>query len=869
MLFSASQKNKALLGGKGTGLATMKAIDLPVPDGFTIVTSVCQDMNGKEWPAGLQQQVDQALAALEQKTNKRLGDANAPLLVSVRSGAAQSMPGMMDTVLNLGLNPEVCEGLARLTGNRRFALDSYRRFICMFGNVVMGMSHGDFEKVLTAVKKEAGVQFDNELSEAQLEDLIARFKTVYQTANNEAFPTDAKVQLYRAITAVFESWNNPRAISYRRIQNITGLLGTAVNVQMMVFGNMGDSSATGVGFTRDPSTGAKEAYGEFLINAQGEDVVAGIRTPIPIADMATQLPESHAQLMAVFAKLENHFKDVQDLEFTIENGQLYMLQTRNAKRTGLAAVRTAVEMVNEGLITKEMAVARVDPNTLTQLLLPRIDPVAVENTPQLCKGLPASPGGGVGKIAFTAQEAMERTKAGEKIILCREETCPDDIEGMNICAGICTARGGMTSHAAVVCRGMGKACVCGVGEMHIDEETRTIRVGDRVFRDNDTLSIDGSSGKVFEGSIAIVPAEMGGQFGEFMSWADEIRTLGVRANAETEKDARKARELGAEGIGLARTEHMFFKGERILAIREMILSKTVEGRKTALAKLLPFQKDDFKTLFDVMRGLSVNIRLLDPPLHEFLPTTDKDMQIMSEQMDIPVSEIRVLVDSMHETNPMLGFRGCRLGVVYPEISEMQVRAIFGAACELVTEKPGPNVQVEVMIPVLAHQKEMAILRELVVRTAEEILTANNCADKVNYTVGVMMELPRACLMADKIAEHAQFFSFGTNDLTQTTLGYSRDDAGKFIPRYIEQGVYEVDPFQVLDQAGVGQLIETSVRKGRSTRPDLKIGICGEHGGEPSSIDFCHRAGLNYVSCSPFRVPVARLAAAQAALRNRA
>ncbi|KAH7818005.1 pyruvate phosphate dikinase 2 (PPDK2) [Monocercomonoides exilis] len=860
--------SKEILGGKGYGLAVMSKIGLPVPYGFTITTETCK--YGKDLPEDVVKQIDEHLIKLEKSSGKKFGDPENPLLVSVRSGAAVSMPGMMDTVLNLGLNDDTRAGLAKKTNNPRFAADSYRRFMQMFGNVVMEIEHDKFEKELNTIKNKHGKKLDTDLTTEELDEVIVAYRALIQKERGE-FPTDPKKQLRMAIDAVFSSWMNPRAIAYRKLNDIRGLIGTAVNVQMMVFGNTGETSGTGVGFTRNPSTGENVAYGEYLLNAQGEDVVAGIRTPHPISVMEKELPDTYKQLMDVFHKLEEHFKDMQDLEFTVEEGKLFMLQCRSGKRTAAAAVRIAVEMVKEGLITKEDAIMRIEPNSVTQLLFPQLDAEDKKKFEVLAKGLPASPGAAIGKLAFTAEEVKERVSAGEKdVLLCREETCPDDIEGMNLAKGIVTARGGMTSHAAVVARGMGKCCVCGCGDLHIDAATKTISVGSKKFGPSDFFTLDGSTGQVYAGKVQVKDAEVSGNFETILNWANEFKRLGVRTNAETERDAKKAREFGAEGIGLARTEHMFFQGTRIRAVREMILSENVQGREVALAKLLPLQKGDFKDLFTVNEGLPVNIRLLDPPLHEFLPQTPAEMEEMSKEMGVSVEKIKVLCTNMHETNPMLGFRGCRLGVVYPEISRMQVRAIMEAACEVVESRADFNFKgVEIMIPVLAHMEEMKMLRELAVGVANKVLEEHKLTiERVPYTVGVMMELPRACIRADDIAQYADFFSFGTNDLTQTTLGYSRDDAGKFIPLYLEKGIYEKDPFQVLDQNGVGELIKMSVTKGRTTKPNLKCGICGEHGGEPSSVEFCHRVGLNYVSCSPFRVPVARIAAAQAAIKEK-
>ncbi|KAK2964688.1 Pyruvate phosphate dikinase [Blattamonas nauphoetae] len=859
---------KAILGGKGIGLADMTKFGLPVPYGFTITTECCHF--GKDLPADVEKQIDECIKKLEEKSGKKFGDPTNPLLVSVRSGAAISMPGMMDTVLNLGLNAETREGLAKKTNNPRFAADSYRRFMQMFGNVVMEIEHDKFEKVLASVKSKHSRVLDTDLTTEELDEVIVGYQDLVRKEKGE-FPTDPRVQLRMAIDAVFGSWSNPRAVTYRRLNGITGLIGTAVNVQMMVFGNTGDRSGTGVGFTRNPSTGEAGAYGEYLLNAQGEDVVAGIRTPHPITLMEQELPETYKELMAVFQLLEKNFKDMQDIEFTVEEGKLFMLQTRSGKRTAAAAVRIAVEMVEEGLIDKEEALMRIDADSIPQLLFPRLDDADKKNQKLLAKGLPASPGAAIGKLAFTAEEVVKRLAAGEKdLILAREETCPDDIEGMNAAKGIVTARGGMTSHAAVVARGMGKCCVSGVSALHIDADKQQMIVGGKTYGPNDFITLDGSTGEVFENKVQVVEATVSGHFQTILDWANEFRRLGVRANAENRKDAMKAREFGAEGIGLARTEHMFFTGNRIIAVREMILADQVEKREEALNKLLPYQRADFVDLFSVNEGLPVNIRLLDPPLHEFLPSTKADMKQMAEEMHISVEKVEHLCASMHEINPMIGFRGCRLGVVYPEISRMQIRAIVEAACECVEKNANYKFGgIEIMIPVVAHVKEVEILREVALDTINKVFAEKKqTKERIPYKVGVMIELPRACITAEEIAKVAEFFSFGTNDLTQTTLGYSRDDAGKFIPVYLEKNVYEKDPFQALDQTGVGELIHMAVERGHKGRSDIHCGICGEHGGEPSSIDFCHRAGLDYVSCSPFRVPVARIAAAQAAIREK-
>ncbi len=854
---------KDILGGKGANLAEMTNLGVPVPPGFTISAEVCDYFykHGRKYPDGLREEVEKNLKKLEEITGKKFGDKNNPLLVSVRSGAAISMPGMMDTVLNLGLNDEVVEGLAKLTNNERFAWDSYRRFIQMFGNVVMGIDHDEFEKILDAQKKKKGVTQDTDLTTEDLKEVVKEYKKLFKEKTGEDFPQDPMDQLWKAIDAVFGSWNNERAIKYREINDIKGLLGTAVNVQTMVFGNMGEDSGTGVAFSRDPSTGEKKFYGEFLMNAQGEDVVAGIRTPETLEDMKRDMPDIYNQLVEIKDKLEKHYKDMQDMEFTIEKGKLYMLQTRTGKRTAQAAVKIAVDMVKEGLIDKETAILRVSPSQLDQLLHPMIDPKAKVEV--IAKGLPASPGAAVGQIVFTAKDAEEQAAKGKQVILVRVETSPEDIGGMNAAQGILTARGGMTSHAAVVARGMGKCCVVGCSDVHILSD-KECEIGGIKFKEGDWITINGTTGEVIKGKAELVEPEPTGDFAELMSWADEIRKLKVRTNADTPKDARNARKLGAEGIGLCRTEHMFFEGNRIDAVREMILAEDVEGRKKALAKLLPMQQGDFEGIFKEMDGLPVTIRLLDPPLHEFLPKKDEEIEALAKDMGVSFEDLKKKVESLTEFNPMLGHRGCRLGITYPEIYEMQVEAIFRAACNMT--KQGVKVEPEVMIPLVGTVKELSILRELTEKTAERVMKEEGV--EVKYMVGTMIEVPRAALVADTIAEVGEFFSFGTNDLTQMTFGYSRDDAGVFLPEYIEKGILEKDPFQVLDQEGVGQLIKMGIEKGRSTRKDLKVGICGEHGGEPSSVEFCHKVGMNYVSCSPFRVPIARLAAAQAVVKEK-
>jgi pyruvate,orthophosphate dikinase len=857
-------KMKSLLGGKGANLAEMTSLGIPVPGGFTITTEACDQFYkiGKKWPGGLDAQIRENLKKLEDAMGTKFGDRDNPLLVSVRSGAAVSMPGMMDTVLNLGLNSEVVQGLIIKTENERFAWDAYRRFIQMFGNVVMGIEHDVFEHILEGKKHQVGVKQDTELSANDLKEIVRLYKKAYQEHTNEEFPSDPYDQLTKSINAVFNSWNNPRACRYRELNEIKGLLGTAVNVQAMVFGNMGNTSGTGVCFTRNPSTGENKFYGEFLINAQGEDVVAGIRTPEPLVDMAKQWPDLYKQLCGIRERLENHYRDMQDIEFTIQEGRLYLLQTRGGKRTAQAAVRIAVELVKEGRISKEEALMRVQPKQLDQLLHPMFDPKQKRDL--LAKGLPASPGAATGKVVFNADDAEAWAAKGESVILVRIETSPEDIGGMHAAKGILTARGGMTSHAAVVARGMGKCCVAGVGEIQIEYKAKEFRVGSRVIKEGDSISLDGSLGEVYAGQLQTQEAELSGQFGVLMKWADAIRKLKVRTNADTPTDAEVARKFGAEGIGLCRTEHMFFEGDRIIAVREMILSDTKEGREQALEKLLPMQRGDFEAIFEEMEGLPVTVRLLDPPLHEFLPHEDQNQKEMAQVMNIPVETVRRKVESLHEFNPMLGHRGCRLGISYPEIYQMQVRAIMEAACNV--KKKGIKVLPEIMIPLVGMKKELDILKEEMIQTVNEVFEKKKI--KIPYMIGTMIEIPRAAITADRIAESAEFFSFGTNDLTQMGLGFSRDDAGSFLGTYIQRGIFEKDPFQSLDQDGIGILIQLGVEKGRKTKPDLKIGICGEHGGDPASVEFCHRVGMNYVSCSPYRVPIARLAAAQAVIRGK-
>ena len=868
----ASMKN--LLGGKGANLAGMPSLGLPVPPGFTVTTEVCTwyYANGETYPADLAARVKDGLAKVEGIVGKTFGDAENPLLVSVRSGARASMPGMMDTVLNLGLNDQTVEGLAKLSGDRRFAFDSYRRFITMYSNVVLGLSHDDFEGVLDEHKDRLGVSVDTELTATDWEKVVADYKAVVERELGHPFPQDPEAQLWGAVGAVFESWMNDRAKFYRRMHDIPESWGTAVNVQSMVFGNMGETSATGVAFTRNPSTGEAKLYGEFLINAQGEDVVAGIRTPQSLTkagreemgetapSMEEAMPEVFGQFVDVVGRLESHYRDMQDIEFTVEQGRLWMLQTRNGKRTAKSALKVAVDLANEGVITQEEAVSRVEPGALDQLLHPTLDPKASRTV--IAQGLPASPGAATGKIVFDADEAERMAQIGDAVILVREETSPEDIHGMHAARGIVTARGGMTSHAAVVARGMGRPCVSGAGEIHIDEKARTFTVRGRTFTAGDVITIDGGKGEVLNGAVDMIEPELTGDFQTLMGWADKVRRLKVRTNAETPLDAKTARGFGAEGIGLCRTEHMFFDDTRIAAVREMILADDEQGRRAALAKIEPFQKADFVELFTIMAGLPVTVRLLDPPLHEFIPHTEAEIDALAASSGLDAAKLKRRAKDLQETNPMLGHRGCRLGVAYPEIYEMQVRAILEAALEVKAtsgEAPVP----EIMHPLVAMGLEMKYLRELTDRTAKAVFAAKG--DSVDYLVGTMIELPRAALRAGDLAEYAEFFSFGTNDLTQTTFGISRDDSGRFLQAYMDKGIFETDPFVRLDQEGVGDLIRIAAERGGKVRPDIKMGICGEHGGDPASISFCEEAGLTYVSCSPYRVPIARLAAAQAAL----
>ncbi|MGC2873623.1 pyruvate, phosphate dikinase [Ihubacter sp. rT4E-8] len=865
--FSEGSKDmRSLLGGKGANLAEMTRIGLPVPYGFTVTTEACTRYyeEGRMIGEDIIAEIYEKLAELEAVTEKKFGDKENPLLVSVRSGSVFSMPGMMDTILNLGLNDETVESLARLTENDRFAYDSYRRFIQMFGDVVLEIPKSEFDIIFDGQKEKTGAEFDVDLTTDDLKEVISGYKALVKKAVGRDFPQEPKEQLMEAIKAVFRSWNNDRAILYRKLNRISDKLGTAVNVQSMVFGNMGDTSGTGVAFTRDPATGNNQLYGEFLVNAQGEDVVAGIRTPKPIAEMAEAFPEVYKDFARIAEILEKHYKDMQDMEFTVERGKLFMLQTRAAKRTAVSAIKVAVDMVAEGLITKETAVERIDPAQIDQLLHPTFDAKAEKNAEVLAKGLPASPGAATGRIYFTAVDAEAAVAAGEKAILVRQETSPEDLAGMVAAEGILTARGGMTSHAAVVARGMGKCCVAGCSEIIVDEAGKTLTIKDDRLEEGDYISLNGSAGTVYRGQIGTVQPELSGDFGTVMNWADEIRKLKVRTNADNPKDAAQALAFGAEGIGLCRTEHMFFEEERIPAIRQMILAETEEERRTALAKLLPFQKSDFKGMYEVMEDKPVTIRLLDPPLHEFLPQTEEDTRALAAHTGIPYEKLAQTAAELHEFNPMLGHRGCRLAVTYPEIAEMQTRAIMEAAIEVAAEK-GVDIVPEIMIPLVGSKAEIADVKATVVKTADACKA--EAGSQMKYHIGTMIEVPRAALTADEIAEEAEFFSFGTNDLTQMTFGFSRDDTGKLIKEYVDKGILSDDPFQTIDQDGVGLLVQMAVEKGRQTRPNIKLGICGEHGGDPRSIEFCHRTGLDYVSCSPYRVPIARIAAAQAAIKE--
>jgi len=867
---------KNLLGGKGANLAEMASLGLPVPPGFTVTTEVCTHYyaNTHQYPEALSAEVDAAIAAVEASVGAKFGDASNPLLVSVRSGARVSMPGMMDTVLNLGLNDKTVLGLAENSGNPGFAWDSYRRFIQMYSDVVLGVDHYHFEELIEIHKEEKGVHLDTDLDAADWQYLAGAFKKKTEEELGEPFPQDVQDQLWGAVTAVFGSWNVHRAKVYRKLNNIPEAWGTAVNVQAMVFGNMGDTSATGVAFTRDPATGENAFYGEFLINAQGEDVVAGIRTPQNLTKRAREaassnlpsmeeaMPPVFDELASVFATLERHYRDMQDIEFTVQRGKLWMLQTRNGKRTAKAALKIAVEMVAEGLIDEKTAVTRVEPAALDQLLHPTLDPDAKRDI--FTRGLPASPGAASGAVVFSSDEAVAMAKAGKDVILCRNETSPEDIHGMHAAKGILTARGGMTSHAAVVARGMGRPCVSGAGQLRIEYRDNRMTATGRELKEGDIITIDGSTGDVMVGEVKTLQPELSGDFSKLMAWADEYRTMNVRTNADTPEDTKTAREFGAEGIGLCRTEHMFFEGERIIAVREMILAENLEGRKVALEKLLPMQRGDFEEIFKIMHGLPVTIRLLDPPLHEFMPREENEFADVADALGIDVTAVKRRAADLHEFNPMLGHRGCRLGITYPEIYEMQARAIFEAAIA-VEEATGNTVTPEIMIPLVATEAELTMLRERVDATASDVF--EETGHHINFMVGTMIELPRAALRADKIANAADFFSFGTNDLTQTALGISRDDAARFLDEYVKKDIFAQDPFVSIDQDGVGELVKIGVERGRGTRPGLKLGICGEHGGDPASVEFCHAVGLDYVSCSPFRVPIARLAAAQAALKD--
>jgi pyruvate,orthophosphate dikinase len=855
---------KDLLGGKGAGLAEMTNLKIPVPAGFTITTEACNAYfkAGKRYPSGMWEEVIENLRKVEKAMGMKLGDPVNPLLVSVRSGAKFSMPGMMDTVLNLGLNDMTINALIKKTGNERFVYDAYRRLITMFGNIVMGVDRQKFERALEEMKEKKGCRLDTELTADDLKTLVEEFKRIYRKNTNEDFPAEPLEQLMKAINAVFGSWFGDRAVKYRKLNEIPDTLGTACNIQSMVFGNLGDNSGTGVGFTRDPSTGEKRFFAECLINAQGEDVVAGIRTPLRIEELKKRLPKAYRELDTIYKRLERHYRDMLDIEFTVQEGKLFMLQTRVGKRTAAAALKIAIDMVREKLIDKKTAILRIDPLQLDQLLHPMIDPKA--KTTVIAKGLPASPGAAVGKVIFTADEAEKAAERGEKVILVRAETSPEDIGGMDAAQGILTARGGMTSHAAVVARGMGKCCVAGCGAININEIQKYFTVNDTVVREWDYITLNGTTGEVMLGQVSLVTPELTGDFGTFMKWIDEYKKLGVRTNADTGHDAAVARRFGAQGIGLCRTEHMFFAPERISAVREMILADDTEGRRRALVKLLPMQKGDFIEIFRVMKGLPVTIRLLDPPLHEFLPHTEDDIRSLAASMDVPVEKLKARNRALEEFNPMLGHRGCRLGITYPEIYEMQVRAIVEAACELAKQRV--KVIPEIMIPLVGHVNELKMMRELTVRVADEV--QNTYKTKITYTIGTMIELPRASITADEIASQADFFSFGTNDLTQTAFGLSRDDAGRFLPYYVEKGILDNDPFISIDVRGIGVLMQIGVEKGRSVKKNMKMGICGEHGGDPKSVEFCHQIGLDYVSCSPYRVPIARLAAAQATLKGK-
>ena len=859
----ASMRN--LLGGKGANLAEMTKLGLPIPQGFTITTETCTEYNegGKEFTPEMKRQIDEALVKLEEIAGKKLGDTENPLLVSVRSGARASMPGMMDTVLNLGLNDISVEGLAKKTGNPRFAWDSYRRFIMMFADVVIGVSKSKFERLLDEYKEKVGAKYDTDLTAEDLKTVAQEFKKVYFEDQGQEFPQDPKEQMYEAAKAVFRSWDNPRAFVYRRMNDIPYSWGTAVNVQMMVFGNMGDTSGTGVAFTRNAATGEKAMLGEYLVNAQGEDVVAGVRTPKPIAKLKEDMPEVYEQFMSIADRLEKHYKDMQDMEFTVEEGKLYFLQTRNGKRTATAAIKIAVDMVDEGLITKEEALMKIDPKQLDQLLHPAFDSAALKAAKEIGKGLPASPGAAAGKVVFTAEDAKNWVESGERVVLVRLETSPEDIEGMAVAQGILTVRGGMTSHAAVVARGMGTCCVSGCEEIKMNEEAKTFELGGVVVKEGDYISLDGSTGKIYNMDIPTVEPEFSGDFAKIMRWADMARSLKVRTNTDSPKDASIAVGFGAEGIGLTRTEHMFFEPERILNFRKVIFSDSVEEREKALAGIEPYQKEDFVGIYEAMKGRPVTIRLLDPPLHEFLPQTDEEYEVLAKEMGKTVEELKIKGRGLHELNPMMGHRGCRLAVTYPEIAKMQTAAIIEAAIQVKEEK-GYDIIPEIMVPLVGDVKELQYVKKQITEVADKLI--DEAPISMKYLVGTMIEIPRAALTADEIAKEAEFFSFGTNDLTQMTYGLSRDDAGKILADYIDKKIYEGDPTAKLDQTGVGQLMEIAVNKAKPVRQDIHLGICGEHGGDPSSIEFCHRIGLDYVSCSPFRVPIARLAAAQAQIQ---
>lgn len=867
-LFSEGNgKMKELLGGKGANLADMTSLGLPVPQGFVVTTEACTRYydDNQSIAEGIINEIFANVTKLEDLSGKQLGNPSNPLLLSVRSGSRASMPGMMDTILNLGLNDEVVEGFAALTNNPRFAFDSYRRFIQMFSDVVMDLPKHNFEVIIDEMKEEKGIKLDTEFSADDLREMVARFKAYYVKHKGSEFPSDPKHQLIEAVKAVFRSWNNPRAIYYRRLNDIPSSWGTAVNVQMMVFGNMGEDCGTGVAFTRNPATGEKKLYGEFLMNAQGEDVVAGIRTPKDIEELNVIMPKAYDDFVKICDILEHHYKDMQDMEFTIEKETLYMLQTRNGKRTAAAALKIAVDLVNEGMITKEQAVLQVDPKQLDALLHPQFDPQAIKDAKPIGSALPASPGAASGKVVLTAASAVEWSNRGEKVVLVRLETSPEDIEGMHVSQGILTARGGMTSHAAVVARGMGTCCVSGCGDIVFNKDG-SFTLGGKTFKEGDDISLDGTTGKIYGEAIPTVEASISGDFEVLMGWADEFRTLKVRTNADTPHDAATAVKFGAEGIGLVRTEHMFFEGTRIKAMREMIVSKTEEQRRVALEKLLPFQRSDFEGIYEAMQGRPVTIRYLDPPLHEFLPTAQSDIEALAQEMNLSVTELENVIHSLHEFNPMMGHRGCRLAVSYPEIAEMQTRAVIEAAINVTRKHPEFNLVPEIMIPLVGETRELKFVKDIVVKVADELIAKSGL--DLKYLVGTMIEIPRAALLANEIAKEAEFFSFGTNDLTQMTFGFSRDDAGNFLNHYYENKIYEQDPFARLDQSGVGQLVKMACDLGKTTRPDIKLGICGEHGGDPSSIEFCHKAGLSYVSCSPFRVPIARLAAAHAALKNK-